>query len=328
MEISNFKYTLQINQKAIIDNKLDIDIIDASIFDFIHYFQSSPKTKKMVDNGTQYFYLHWSKIVEQIPLLGINSRQGVYKRLQNLINAKLIKAHEENGKGTGLMWFCLGENYDLMFVTNGNENYNLTTKVTQAVNESLQVNQKAVNESLHYNTISKKDNTISNTTSFENFQFSESEKGNISLTDLKKGKEKSPAKKESKPVEVIPHPCDKTKEYGTWIETHGDGELHNLLANFYSENSTKYEGAMYAGFKAYWTALVLIGRDKGKELWRTQKTFSVAGRLAQWATKYKPQQNGNNNNQTRQLDAINTAKEAMAIVRERDRIRNGYSANE
>lgn len=164
MEISNFKYTLQINQKAIIDNKLDIDIIDASIFDFIHYFQSSPKTKKMVDNGTQYFYLHWSKIVEQIPLLGINSRQGVYKRLQNLINAKLIKAHEENGKGTGLMWFCLGENYDLMFVANGNENYNLTTKVTKAVNESLQVNQKAVNESLPYNTISKKDNTISNTT--------------------------------------------------------------------------------------------------------------------------------------------------------------------
>lgn len=160
----NFKYTLLINQKAIIDNKLNIDIIDASIFDFIHYFQSSPKTKKMVDNGTQYFYLHWSKIVEQIPLLGINSRQGVYKRLQNLINAKLIMAHEENGKGTGLMWFCLGESYDLMFVANGNENCNRLTKVTQPVNESLQISKKAVNESLHYNTISKKDNTISNTT--------------------------------------------------------------------------------------------------------------------------------------------------------------------
>ena len=164
MEISNFKYTLLINQKAIIDNKLDIDIIDASIFDFIHYFQSSPKTKKMVDNGTQYFYLHWSKIVEQLPILGINTRQGVYKRLQHLINAKLIKAHEENGKGTGLMWFCLGENYDLMFTSNGNESSNLLTKVTQAVNESLQVSRKAVNESLPYNTISKKDNTISNTT--------------------------------------------------------------------------------------------------------------------------------------------------------------------
>ena len=162
---------------------------------------------------------------------------------------------------------------------------------------------------------------------FENLQFSESET-NQSLKDLKKVKEKSSAKKESEPVEVILHPCDKTKEYGTWIETHGDGELHNLLANFYSENPTKYEGAMYAGFKAYWTALVLIGRDKGKELWRTQKTFSVAGRLSQWATKYKPQHNGNNNNQTRQLDAINTAKEAMDIVRERDRIRNGYSATE
>ena len=82
---------------------------------------------------------------------------------------------------------------------------------------------------------------------------------------------------------------------------------------------------MYAGFKAYWTALVINGKDKGKELWRTQKTFSVAGRLATWSNNYKPQSNGNNNNQTRQLSAIETAKEAMAIVRERERVRNGYS---
>ena len=98
MEPTNYKYTFQINQRAIIENNLKIDLIDASIFDFIHYFQASPKTKKMVDNGVQYFYLHWSKIVEQIPLLGITTRQGIYKRLQNLIDAKLLEAHQDNGK--------------------------------------------------------------------------------------------------------------------------------------------------------------------------------------------------------------------------------------
>jgi len=161
--------------------------------------------------------------------------------------------------------------------------------------------------------------------SFENFQFSDSEIKTDSDLKEKKGKEKSCVKKESEPVEVIPHPCVLNEEYGTWVEMHGDGELHNMLADFYKQNQTKYEGKMYEGFKAYWTAKVINGKDKGKELWRTQKTFSVAGRLATWSNNYKPQSNGINNNQTRQLDAINKAKEAMAIVRERDRIRNSYS---
>jgi len=156
-----------------------------------------------------------------------------------------------------------------------------------------------------------------NKTSFENFQFSDSEIKTDSDLKEKKGKEKSCVKKESEPIEVIPHPCVLNEEYGTWVEMHGDGELHNMLADFYKQNQTKYEGKMYEGFKAYWTAKVINGKDKGKELWRTQKTFSVAGRLATWSNNYKPQSNGINNNKQQQ-SAIDKAQEAMAILREQD----------
>lgn len=154
--MSNFKYSILINQKAIIDNNLGIDFTDAIIFDFIHYFANSKHTKRMSDGGHEYFFLHWSKIIEQLPLLGINTRQGIHKRLQNLVNAKLIEPHSENGNGTGYVWYRLGDNYDLMFVTDSNNSYNLSTKVATPVNESYAKVKKPVNESLPYNTIDNK----------------------------------------------------------------------------------------------------------------------------------------------------------------------------
>jgi hypothetical protein len=67
------------------------------------------------------------------------------------------------------------------------------------------------------------------------------------------------------------------------VDGQGDGELHELLKDYFlNPNSPRYETIEYKKFKAYWTAKVLTGRHKGKELWRTKETFSISGRLSTW----------------------------------------------
>jgi hypothetical protein len=62
---------------------------------------------------------------------------------------------------------------------------------------------------------------------------------------------------------------------------YGDGELHFLVNDFYKKNKEKYELAFYKDFLAYWTAPIQLGgAAKGKEQWRTQKTFELIGRLS------------------------------------------------
>ena len=143
-----------------------------------------------------------------------------------------------------------------------------------------------------------------------------------STIDEKKEKEKSCGKKEK---ENRVHPCDKNKMFGDWIEGHGDGELHEILSNYYLSNKELYEPKMYTEFKSYWTALTQKGRTKGKELWRTKETFSAAGRLATWARNYNQTKNydGNRfsgkNQQKRtiqeELEGLNNAFEEHERVR-------------
>ena len=86
--MKNYKYNININQFAIIQNNLQIDLIDAAIFDCIKDFAQSPKCQKMTDDGVNYFWVKWDKIVSDMPLLGISTRQNVIKRLSKLKNAK------------------------------------------------------------------------------------------------------------------------------------------------------------------------------------------------------------------------------------------------
>lgn len=86
---------------------------------------------------------------------------------------------------------------------------------------------------------------------------------------------------------------------------YGDGELHYLIDEYAKANHGKYQNDMYHLFLLYWTATVLNGAGKGKELWKTQTTFSLAGRLATWASKLynNSNQNKQNGNATKQAEA-------------------------
>jgi len=61
---------------------------------------------------------------------------------------------------------------------------------------------------------------------------------------------------------------------------YGDGELHYLVIEFAKKNKEKYPKDFYYNFLEYWTGKIQFGSKKGFELWRTEKTFTLGGRLA------------------------------------------------
>jgi len=140
------------------------------------------------------------------------------------------------------------------------------------------------------------------------------DKTDVSVTEIPQIKEKEIKEKESKlntvefsekensehnqnvvlPINQKPE-IKKEEQKRVWVDGVGDGELYDLLAEYWKNpNSPSYTPEMYKAFRAYWTALVQIGKGKGKERWRTEKTFSISGRLANWNSN-NFNKNGNNN---------------------------------
>jgi len=107
------KWNININQKAIVQHGLDIDMIDAAIFDCLKDYTHSTICKKMQDVGGQYYSMPYKKVMEELPLLPIKTNDGVYRRFKKLEVAGLIEMHEDNAK-MGIVWFKFGRNYEKM----------------------------------------------------------------------------------------------------------------------------------------------------------------------------------------------------------------------
>ena len=148
IKMKNYKYNININQFAIIQNNLQIDLIDAAIFDYIKDFANSPFCKKMTDGGMNYFWVKWDKIVSDMPLLGISTRQNIHTRMVKLSIAQLISPHKDN-QIMGQSWYCFGDNYDKMI------RYDATLHpVTQTLHPCNANVTPPVTQTLHNNSIS------------------------------------------------------------------------------------------------------------------------------------------------------------------------------
>lgn len=111
------KYSILINQKLAIDNNLNIDIIDLAIFEYIKDFCHSREIQKMMENEKVYYWISYQKIIDDMPILGIKTKDSVYRRLKKLVSLWIIEENKNNAK----LWrsyFCFWENYDtLVFKT-------------------------------------------------------------------------------------------------------------------------------------------------------------------------------------------------------------------
>lgn len=107
----NYKYNIVINQKAIVDNGIAIDIVDAAVFDFIKDFSHSDKCVKMQIDGKTYFWITNQTIIDNLPLLQITTARGLRKRIDNLINAGLL-VRNENSQELNKTLYTFGSKYD------------------------------------------------------------------------------------------------------------------------------------------------------------------------------------------------------------------------
>jgi uncharacterized phage protein (TIGR02220 family) len=108
------KYTININQKAVIDLGLDLDIVDMAIFDVIYHFQNSSSCEKINTADGVYFWMSHKKIIQDLPMIGIKSKRGIINRIDNLVNASLLIKHPECQKRSRT-YYKLGENSERIF---------------------------------------------------------------------------------------------------------------------------------------------------------------------------------------------------------------------
>ena len=70
--------------------------------------------------------------------------------------------------------------------------------------------------------------------------------------------------------------------------------LRDLCLEFHYQNPDKYKPEFYTEFIEYWTAPIQNGKNKGKELWKCEKTWDLKRRLKTsfdvvWSNKHKNQ---------------------------------------
>ena len=97
------KYTININQKAIIENGLfsdNLDIIDFAIIDYIltWFFADNNKNKKIISENEEYTWINYNHLIKELPLLRINDKGGISHRITKLKKEGFLKTFQmKNG---------------------------------------------------------------------------------------------------------------------------------------------------------------------------------------------------------------------------------------
>ena len=117
------KYSININQKAIIDLGLQdkVDFIDLAIYDFITEFMLCDECRKLNIDNVQYFWIKSDLIIENLPLLGITTTRGISKRIDKLIDCGLLERCNDN-QNLHQSFFKVGKNYQAYKFFTWNEN--------------------------------------------------------------------------------------------------------------------------------------------------------------------------------------------------------------
>lgn len=92
------KYNIHINQKTIVDNKIDIDLKDAVILEFLKSMPLSEKIKKIILDNRVYFWVNYKYLLKENPLLGIKAVDSLYRRMAKLVSVGLLDVHPDNQK--------------------------------------------------------------------------------------------------------------------------------------------------------------------------------------------------------------------------------------
>lgn len=149
------KYRISINQKAVFDMGLQdkVDFIDLAIYDFITSFMLCEDCVKTNINGIQYFWIKPSLIIDEMPLLGINTTRGINNRINKLADCGLLERCPIN-QSLHQPYFKIGPKYKEYKFFAWNENSSLGTDFPSTWNENSDNN----NNNIDYNINKEKEN--------------------------------------------------------------------------------------------------------------------------------------------------------------------------
>lgn len=268
------KWSWNINQRAVIDNNLDIDVIDLSIFEMLKDFTHSSRCKKLDVNGKMYYLMGWKLVVDQLPILKLRTRRSVTKRYEKLKNAGIIEAHPGNKALRG-MWFSWGVNYDLLITSTRNESTSLGINVPSTRYESSHVTRY---ESSH--------NTIINNTSIKNKR----EDAPAKTTSLNSSSEIQKEKIAAKRKRFQPPTLEEVEAHMLHIvDSTTATKQASLFYNYYESNGWK------------------VGRNKMKK-WKS----SASGWIERMNNYTSTKSNNEKTNDTYGAARVDTLKAALA----------------
>ena len=186
------KFTVTINQVAIIESGLDMDLVDAAIFDMLSDYTNSPACKKRVVDGSIFFNVPYEKVIDEMPLCGLKNKDSVYRRFKKLNQVGLINLYEEN-KRIREVWFSWGRNYDLLKFKRKTGFQSEQTDLRPDFHPDMtgfQSEQRPDGNPRHYNTNSHITNSIKkeNENEFSDFAPASAQSGNSTVEE----KEKAP----------------------------------------------------------------------------------------------------------------------------------------
>lgn len=138
------KYNININQLAL--SKTNLDIVDASILDYLFYYCNSKNEKiqkaRIIKDKKWWSWVNYQNISTQMPLLRIKSKSAISGRLKKLEDEGFILKHTDNVEQK--TYICLTHKIDDLFVSTNetvlqNER-NRSSRRTNYNNKSITLN--------------------------------------------------------------------------------------------------------------------------------------------------------------------------------------------
>ena len=110
----NMKYNININQKAISELSADLDILDAAILDYIIDICNSSNNKivgKRIKDTERnlWTWVDLQQLINEMPLLKINTRGAIARRISGLEKSGFIGTRNKNIKGHTRLFIKLEE---------------------------------------------------------------------------------------------------------------------------------------------------------------------------------------------------------------------------
>lgn len=106
------QYTININQRSVIENGWNLSFDDMAVFDFMSHFILDGALSKHVIQGKDYFWISFSKIREELPMLSGNSDSSIRRHISNLVRVGLIeKCDDEISIKNRISLYRLGKSF-------------------------------------------------------------------------------------------------------------------------------------------------------------------------------------------------------------------------